>query len=103
MPATENAIIEVGGPEHLSFVEVLKMIGAQLKKKRRYVEFSPVQLSFLTQFLENRIKGFPTTVFWMDCLAENRTCDLDSMPRNFGINPARLKHKIDYLNTALRR
>jgi NADH dehydrogenase len=103
MPATENAIMEVGGPEHLSFLDVLKMIEAQLKKKRRYVEFSPVQLSFLTQFLENRIKGFPTTVFWMDYLAENRTCDLDSMPRNFGINPARMKHKIDYLNSALRR
>ncbi len=103
MPETENAIIEVGGPEHLPFIDVLKMIGVQLKKKRRYAEFSPVQLSLLTQLLENRIKGFPTTVFWMDYLAENRTCDLDSMPRNFGINPARMKNKIDYLNTVLRR
>jgi NADH dehydrogenase len=103
MPATENAIIEVGGPEHIPFLDVMKMIGAQLQKKRSYAAFSPVQLSFLTQFLENRIKGFPTTVFWMDYLAENRTCDLDSMPRNFGINPARMKHKIEYLNTALRR
>ena len=103
MPATENATIEVGGPEHLAFVDVLKLIGTQLGKKRYYSEFNPVQLSFLTQFLENRIKGFPTTVFWMDYLAENRTCDLDSMPRNFGINPARMKHKIEYLQTALRR
>ena len=39
----------------------------------------------------------------MDYLAENRTCNLDSMPRNFGINPARMKNKIDYLNSALRR
>jgi len=103
MPATENATIEVGGPEHLPFVDVLKLIGTQLGKIRYYSEFNPVQLSFLTQFLENRIKGFPTTVFWMDYLAENRTCDLDSMPRNFGINPARMKHKIEYLQTALRR
>ena len=103
MPATENAIIEVGGPEHLPFLDVMKLIGLQIQKKRQYVEFNPVQLSFLTQFLENRIKGFPTTVFWMDYLAENRTCDLDSMPRNFGINPARMKHKIDYLNTVMRR
>ncbi len=103
MPATENAIIEVGGPEHLPFLDVMKLIGTQLGKKRRFVEFNPVQLSFLTQFLENRIKGFPTTVFWMDYLAENRTCSLDSMARNFGINPARMKHKLDYLETALRR
>lgn len=103
MPSTENATIEVGGPEHLPFVDVLKLIGAQLGKRRHYSEFNPVQLSFLTQFLENRIKGFPTTVFWMDYLAENRTCNLDSMPRNFGINPARMKHKIDYLNSTLRR
>jgi NADH dehydrogenase len=103
MPSTENAIIEVGGPEHLPFLDVMKLIGTQLKLRRRYVDFNPVQLSFLTQLLENRIKDFPTTVFWMDYLAENRTCDLDSMPRNFGINPARMKHKIDYLNTTLRR
>jgi uncharacterized protein YbjT (DUF2867 family) len=103
MPTTENAILEVGGPEHLSFLDVMTLIGTQLQKKRRYVAFNPVQLSFLTQFLENRIKGFPTTVFWMDYLAENRTCDLDSMPRNFGINPARMKNKIDYLNNTLRR
>lgn len=103
MPATENAIIEIGGPEHLPFLDVMKLIGAQMQKKRSYVAFSPVQLSFLTQFLENRIKGFPTTVFWMDYLAENRTCDLDSMPRSFGINPARMKNKIDYLNNTSRR
>ncbi len=103
MPATENSVIEVGGPEHLPFLDVMKLIGGQLQKKRRYVAFSPVQLSFLTQFLENRIKGFPTTVFWMDYLAENRTCDLDSMPRNFGINPARMKNKMDYIDSTLRR
>jgi len=103
MPATEDAVIEIGGPEHLSFMDVMKLIGTQLKLKRSYVDFNPVQLSLLIQLLENRIKGFPATVFWMDYLAENRTCHLDSMPRNFGINPARMKHKIDYLNTTLRR
>ena len=103
MPTTKNAIIEVGGPEHLPFLDVMKLIGEQLRKKRTYVDFNPVQLSFLTQFLENQIKGFPTTVFWMDYLAENRTCDLDSMARNFGINPARMKHKTDYIYKALRR
>ena len=103
MPATEDAVIEVGGPEHLSFMDVMKLIGTQLKLRRSYVDFNPVQLSLLIQLLENRIKGFPATVFWMDYLAENRTCHLDSMPRNFGINPARMKHKIEYLNTTLRR
>ncbi len=103
MPATENAIIEVGGPEQLPFLDVMKLIGNQLRKRRQYVAFNSVQMSFLTQMMENMIKGFPTTVFWMDYLAENRTCDLDSMPRHFGINPARLKNKIDYLNPVLRR
>lgn len=102
MPATKNAIFEVGGPEQLPFLDVMQLIGTQLHLKRRYSAFNSVQLSFLTQIMENRIRGFPTNVFWMDYLAENRTCDLDSMPRNFGINPARMKHKIDYLNTALR-
>lgn len=103
MPMTENSVIELGGPEQLPFLDVMKLIGAQLAKRRKYIDFNVVQLSFLTQMLENRIKGFPTTVFWMDYLAENRTCDLDSMARNFSINPARMKNKIDYLNAHFRR
>jgi len=51
----------------------------------------------LIQFIQSLRKDFPGSAFWMDYLAENRICALDSLPRIFGINPARFGQKIDYL------
>ena len=97
MPGTLNQTIEIGGPEYLSFLEVILQIAQTIKKKRRFVEFNPVQLGWLTQTLESINKNFPPSMFWLDYLAENRTCDLNSMSQYFGIIPARFKQKINYL------
>jgi NADH dehydrogenase len=97
MPEMVNQVVEIGGPEHLSFLEILQEIMAVTGKKRKFVEFNPAQLNWLTQLLESMVKGFPTSVFWMDYLAEDHVCDLDSIPRKFGINPARFHKKLDYL------
>jgi len=40
---------------------------------------------------------------WLDYLAENRVTSLDSMPRHFGINPARFAQQLDYLKKEKKR
>lgn len=97
MPQLRNTVNALGGPEHLSFRTILETISTAIGKKRNFVEFSPLQFQFLTQLMQSMVKGFPGSAFWMEYLAENRTCDLDSMPRLFGINPARLHQKLAYL------
>ncbi len=94
---TENSVLSIGGPEHLSFLEVMESIAKVIRKKPKFISFNPVQLGLLTQILQGIIKNFPTNTFWIDYLAENRVCSLDSMPRHFGINPARFSQSIDYL------
>ncbi|MGI6251137.1 MAG: SDR family oxidoreductase [Anaerolineaceae bacterium] len=97
MPVLENQVVEIGGPEHMSFMEILKKIQRALNIKKKFLEFNPVKNGFLIQIIEAIVKGFPKANFWTDYLAENRTCDLDSMPRIFNLNPARLHTKLDYL------
>ncbi|MFZ3070340.1 MAG: NAD(P)H-binding protein [Anaerolineaceae bacterium] len=97
LPDTENNIIEIGGPEHLSFKDILQMIAGVTGKKRNFVEFNPVRLGTLIQVMETLVKNFPSSPFWMDYLAENRICALDSIPRTFGLNPSRFHQKLDYL------
>ncbi|MEA4812000.1 MAG: NAD(P)H-binding protein [Anaerolineaceae bacterium] len=94
---TENSILEIGGPEHLSFIEVLRQISKAIDKKRSFADFNPVRLASLMQVLENRVEGLPNSLFWNEYLAENRICALDSMPRTFGINPARFSQNLAYL------
>jgi uncharacterized protein YbjT (DUF2867 family) len=98
MKSTENTVVQVGGPEHLSFLDVLRQISEAIHKRRSLVKFNPVRLASLMQFLESRVEGLPNTLFWNEYLAENRICALDSMPRTFGINPARFSQNLGYLS-----
>ena len=89
--------IEIGGSEQLSYREVAQLVADGMNRKIRFLKISPVNYSFFTQMIENRMKDPPINVYWMDYLAENRTCDLDSMSRIFDIQPARMKQKLSYL------
>ena len=97
MPETINQVIEIGGPEQLSYREIAQLVGQALGKNPKFLNISPVQYSFLTQMIENNMKNPPINVYWMDYLAENRTTSLDSMSRIFEINPARMKTKLTHL------
>jgi hypothetical protein len=39
----------------------------------------------------------PISAYWIDYLAVNRTCPLDSLSRNFNLIPARFHQSLDYL------
>lgn len=102
MKSTENSVLQVGGPEHLSFVDVLKQISNAIQISRTFAAFNPVRLGGLMQYLENRVEELPNTLFWNEYLAENRICALDSMARTFGINPARFSQNLAYLTQKIK-
>src|SRR4030067_2907535 len=58
---------------------------------------SPNTLRVLTVFLGSFIPTLPVSSFWLDYFAVNRTCPVDSMPRIFGLRPARFTYRLDYL------
>lgn len=97
-PSMIGNIYSVGGPEFLSFREIIYTIKAAIHTRRWIVEMSPAYLRILSVYVENSFKNFPLSVFWQDYLAADRTCDLDTLPRTFGLIPARFSHQIDYLS-----
>jgi len=98
MPITKNQTIPLGGAEYLSFRDICVMIMEKLKIKRHFVNANPSLLHLLTELLEIVVPKFPTTVFWLDYLATNRTTNLDVLLRMFDLIPARMSHQIDYLS-----
>jgi len=72
---------------------VMSTIGIQ----RRLVPFPPAFLRYLTVYMEQSFPAFPVSIFWMDYLAANRTCALDTLPRAFGLIPSRFEQKVNYL------
>jgi uncharacterized protein YbjT (DUF2867 family) len=96
-PQTLNQTYEVGGNEYFTFQQIAEIV-MQLTHTRRYLfTLAPTTLRGLTVILDNFIKDLPISSFWLDYFAVNRTCPVDSMPRTFGLMPARFIYRLGYL------
>lgn len=95
---TINQIIPIGGCEYLTFRQVVELLLRAMKKKRWILEVPPVYLRFLNLMSEQIFHRFPISIYWLDYLAADHTTALDTLPRLFGLMPARLSQAIDYLS-----
>lgn len=93
----KNQIFSIGGPEYLSFREIMQMIQNKIHVHRIMVSFSQAYLRLLSLWIEQIDPSFPISIFWADYLAADRTCSLDTLPRLFGLIPARINRQLDYL------
>lgn len=94
---TLNRTIEIGGPEFLSFRQIVELVMRQIGVHRRLVPMGLPYLRALTVLLDTMLPHSPVSTYWLDYLAVNRTTSLDTLPRVFNLNPSRLAHKIGYL------
>ncbi|HJS28501.1 MAG TPA: NAD-dependent epimerase/dehydratase family protein [Anaerolineales bacterium] len=94
---TVDQTLELGGPEHITFFESVQSIMTALGLRRSLVSVKPPYLRAFTVLLEHILPGFPVSVYWLDYLAANHTCALDTIPRVFGLMPSRFSYRIDYL------
>jgi uncharacterized protein YbjT (DUF2867 family) len=96
-PRTSNETYELGGSEQLTFKQIITLMMEMLGIKRRLVAIRPPYLRGLTVLLESLFPGLPVSVFWLDYLATNHICALDSIPRAFNLLPARMSYQLGYL------
>lgn len=96
-PTAAKTMYPVGGGEFLTFREILMDIMAVTGMRRLMVPMMPALLRGIAVTLEQRKRGFPVSVFLLDELASSHTCPIDSLPRQFGILPARFHKNLAYL------
>ena len=94
---TRNQMYEVGGPEYLTIQQVVELTMQTMQIRRRVLHTRPPYLRVMTVILEALFPSFPVSVYWLDYLATNRTCALDTLPRVFNLAPARISQRLDYL------
>jgi NADH dehydrogenase len=97
-PEHLNQTIEVGGPEFLSFRQVVETLQAVSGLRRLNVNIHAGYVRMMTTFLDSSRRGLPTSIYWLDYLAANRTASLDAMPRLFNIMPSRFSQRLQYLS-----
>ncbi len=100
---TINQLYAIGGPEFLTFRQTVQYVMEASQTHRWIVSTSPAYLRILAVWLENSFKNFPLSVFWQDYLAADRTCELDTLPRLFGLMPERFNRQLGYLAPSRRK
>lgn len=96
-PSTINQTYEIGGSEALTLRQVVEAIMEVTRRPRLLVPGGAPLMRALTVTMEAAFPHFPTSVFWLDYLAVDRTCPVDTIPRVFGLMPARFTSRLDHL------
>jgi NADH dehydrogenase len=94
---TVNQTISIGGPEFFTFEQIVKMVMGMTRMNRTLVSVGIPYLRWGARMLETFLPHSPFNVHWLDYLAVNRICELISVPRYFGLKPARFEQTIAYL------
>jgi NADH dehydrogenase len=92
-----NQTLSLGGPEFISLVQVVHILREVLRVQRFVLPVRPPFLRAGAWTLEQILPRSPLTTRWLDYLAINRTCELTSVTRHFGLRPARFVNTVDYL------
>ncbi|MGH2582710.1 MAG: SDR family oxidoreductase [Anaerolineales bacterium] len=100
--------IEIGGPEHISYRQIIETVLQQTGMERILQPIRPSYLRILIGALHYLMPRLPVSNLWLDYLAADRICELDNLTRLFNLMPARFEQKLEYLvgedwNTLRRR
>jgi len=96
-PETLNQTYDLGGSEYISLHQLTETIMEVTGKRRLLVNWPTQSMRALTIIMESIFPRFPASIFWLDYLAVNRTCPVDTITRVFGLMPARFSSRLDYL------
>lgn len=89
--------LEVGGPEHLTYEEMLDIVKEALGKSRVKVHVPLAVMRPLAQMMEWVLPKPPVTRDQLKMLALDNITETDSMMRSFGVQPRSLADSLDYI------
>ena len=92
-----NTLKEIGGGEYFTLKEILRIIMAQTSVRRLLISLAPAYMRTINLWLGQSNHSFLISNFWLDYLAYDCTCALDTLPQLFGILPVRFERKLNYL------
>jgi NADH dehydrogenase len=90
LPHTQNRVYEVGGPQPLTFDEIIKSLAFEVRRRVRLVHL-PVWPVRLAAFLLGRFARFPISSGQLRMLLEGNTCDPAPFYQDFGLPPISFK------------
>ena len=94
---TKGGTFELGGPEYFTLRQVVTMVMRAASIMRIIIPTRPPYLRGGAWLMERTLRYSPISTNLLDYLAVNRTTDLDTLPRLFGLAPTRMEDRLDHL------
>jgi len=97
-PGKYDQTYEIGGPEYLTYREIVNIVLRQASIMRIPLPMRPPTLRLLARITASILPRSFISRHWTDYLAVNRTTDLNTLPEVFGLAPRRFEDHIGYLS-----
>ncbi|MFC1961363.1 SDR family oxidoreductase [Chloroflexota bacterium] len=88
---TIDRILDIGGPEYLTFNEMVRTVMRVSGARRMILTLPPYMIRFFTRLMGRIFRRWPVTPQWFDIIASHRTASLGTVFDVFGIKPARFE------------
>ena len=95
--AHDGETLEVGGPEHLTYDDILDTVKDALGKSRPKVHVPLAVMRPVAQVMEWVLPKPPVTLEQLKMLALDNIAETDSVAKHFGVQPRRLADSLDYI------
>jgi NADH dehydrogenase len=86
-PGQFTGIYDIGGPEHLSYREIVETLSHSMGHIRPSLKIPMGLMKLAASFLESVLPSPPVTSDQLRLLEQDNICDLDTIKKNFGFEP----------------
>jgi len=93
----DNTVLPIGGPQHLSYSEILDSVMEIMRVRRVRVHLRLPAMRTLVGMSGLFFPHPPVSREQLDLFAIDNTTDLGNIPRNFDFEPRRFSTSLDYL------
>jgi uncharacterized protein YbjT (DUF2867 family) len=98
----DGETLEVGGPEQMTYNELIDVVGNELGVKRLKVHVPLALMRPGARLLQSLLSNPPVTMDQLAMLAKDNITEVDAVQRQFGFAPKSLREGLDYLQSPTR-
>ncbi|HBR21261.1 MAG TPA: NAD-dependent dehydratase [Nitrospiraceae bacterium] len=98
-PDSFKGIFEIGGPQQLTYNEIVKTLADVMKSKKTIIHMPMGLMKFGALIAEKTIPFLPVSSEQLRLLETDNICDMHSVEKNFGFNPIKYKDALkEFIN-----
>jgi len=93
-PESFRGVFEIGGPQHLTYNEIINTLAKAMKIKKPVTHIPMSLMKLGASIAEKTMPLFPVSSDQLRLLEADNICDINSVEKNFGFKPVEYKNAL---------